>query len=322
MSAMPAALRHAIQQLATTQTGLKDSAGRISAHYRERGTSSQVIGGEGDAIAYALSRMPATYAAAAEVFTELRALAPGFQPTALLDVGAGPGTAAWAAAEAFPGISATLLDHNPAFLALARVLGGETPVGSVEVERGELTGLKLSASYDLITCAYAMTELDDPSMALAAEKLWAATSGALVIIEPGRPRDYERLMSLRARLLALGGEILAPCPHGRACPLLPPDWCHFSVRLERSRDHIRLKGATLGYEDEKFSYLVVTRPGLGRPATGRVLRQPEENKFSVTLTVCDADGASRKVIASRDRQAFKLARKLRWGDRFSPDGAD
>ena len=100
--------------------------------------------------------------------------------------------------------------------------------------------------------------------------------------------------------------------------MLPPDWCHFSVRLERSRDHIRLKGATLGYEDEKFSYLVVTRPGLGRPATGRVLRQPEENKFSVTLTVCDANGASRKVIASRDRPAFKLARKLRWGDRFLP----
>jgi ribosomal protein RSM22 (predicted rRNA methylase) len=240
----------------------------------------------------------------------------------LLDVGAGPGTAAWAVADAFPGISATLIDHNPAFLALARSLGAETTAGPVQVERGELTSLRLASSYDLITCAYALTELDDTAMANTAEELWAATDGALAIIEPGRPRDYQRLVSLRARLVALGAEVLAPCPHQRACPLQSPDWCHFSVRLERSRDHMRLKGATLGYEDEKFSYLVLTRPGLGRPAMGRVLRPPEENKFSVTLSVCEADGVNRQVIASRDKAAFKLARKSRWGDRFSPDGAD
>ena len=322
MSGLPAALRLAIQSLAAERVGLKQSAGRMSAHYRERGASKQVIGGETDAIAYALSRMPATYAAATAVIAELIALAPAFTPRRLLDVGAGPGTAAWAVAEAFPGIAATLVDHNPAFLALARSLGAETDAGQVLVESGELTNLQLATSFDLVTCAYALTELDDAAMASAAERLWAATDGALAIIEPGRPRDYERLMAVRARLVALGAEVLAPCPHDRACPLQPPDWCHFSVRLERSRDHMRLKGATLGYEDEKFSYLLLTRPGLGRPAAGRVLRPPEENKFSIALTVCDAEGANRQVIASRDKPAFKLARKLRWGDRFSPDGAD
>lgn len=322
MSGLPAGLRLAIQSLAASRSGLKDSAGRISAHYRERGTSSEVIGGENDAIAYALSRMPATYAAAASVIAELAALAPGFEPQRLLDVGAGPGTAAWAVAESFPGIAATLLDHNPAFLDLARVLGAETAAGAIRVERGELTGLRLDASYDLVTCAYALTELDDAAMARAAEALWAATDGALVLIEPGRPRDYERLMAVRSQLVALGAELLAPCPHARACPLQPPDWCHFAVRLERSRDHMRLKGATLGYEDEKFSYLVLTRPGLGRPAAGRVLRPPEENKFSVALSVCAVDGVNRQVVASRDKPAFKLARKLRWGDRFSPHGVD
>ena len=100
MSGLPAALRLAIQLLATEREGLKQSAGRISAHYRGRGTSREVIGGENDAIAYALSRMPATYAAAAAVIDELKALAPGFAPGAVLDVGAGPGTAAWAVAEA------------------------------------------------------------------------------------------------------------------------------------------------------------------------------------------------------------------------------
>ena len=322
MSGLPAALRLAIQSLATERQGLKQSAGRISAHYRERGASREVISGDNDAIAYALSRMPATYAAAAAVIDELKALAPAFAPGAVLDVGAGPGTAAWAVAEAFPGIAATLIDHNPAFLALAKSLGAETAVGDLLVERGELTNLRLSSSYHLITCGYALTELDDAAMVSTAERLWAATDGALAIIEPGRPRDYERLMSLRARLVSLGAQVLAPCPHDDACPLQQPDWCHFAVRLERSRDHMRLKGATLGYEDEKFSYLLLTRPSLGQPASGRVLRQPEENKFSITLSVCDREGVNRQVIASRDKPAFKLARKLRWGDRFSPDGAE
>jgi ribosomal protein RSM22 (predicted rRNA methylase) len=322
VSGLPTELRLAIQALATERAGLKQSAGRMSAHYRERGASREVIGGENDAIAYALSRMPATYAAAASVVAELRALAPAFEPETVLDVGAGPGTAAWAVAEAFPGIAATLIDHNPAFLELARSLGGETAAGAVRVERGELTDLKLGASFPLVTCAYALTELDDRAAATAAAKLWAATDGALVIIEPGRPRDYQRLMTLRARMVSLGATVLAPCTHDHECPLQPPDWCHFAVRLERSRDHMRLKGATLGYEDEKFSYLVLVRPGIGGPAQGRVLRPPEENKFSVTLSVCGPQGLEQPVVASRDKPAFKLARKLRWGDRFSPDGAD
>jgi len=322
MSGLPAALRLAIQSLAAEREGLKHSAGRMSAHYRERGASREVIGGDTDAIAYALSRMPATYAAAAAVIDELLALAPDFQPNTLLDVGAGPGTAAWAVAAAFPGVAATLIDHNPAFLALARSLGAETTAGPVKVERGELTNLRLAESYGLVTCAYALTELDDAALLSAAERLWAATDGALAIIEPGRPRDYERLMAVRARLVASGAEVLAPCPHEHACPLQAPDWCHFSVRLERSRDHMRLKGATLGYEDEKYSYLVLARPGLGQRTPGRVLRQPEENKFSITLSLCGAEGLNRQVVASRDKPAFKLARKLRWGDRFSPVGAD
>ena len=108
--------------------------------------------------------------------------------------------------------------------------------------------------------------------------------------------------------------MLAPCPHERACPLVEPDWCHFSVRLNRSRDHMRMKGGTLGYEDEKFSYLIVGRAGTGARAEGRVLRRPEENKFSVTLAVCAEEGLEQRVIPSRDKPAFKRAKKLDWGD--------
>jgi ribosomal protein RSM22 (predicted rRNA methylase) len=75
-----------------------------------------------------------------------------------------------------------------------------------------------------------------------------------------------------------------------------------------------MKGGTLGYEDEKFSYLVVARRDLGTRTPARVIRPPEENKFSVSLAVCAPDGAELRVIPSRDKPAFKAAKKLTWGD--------
>ena len=36
------------------------------------------------------------------------------------------------------------------------------------------------------------------------------------------------------------------------------NWCHFAVRLARTSLHRDVKGARLGYEDEKYSFLVVS----------------------------------------------------------------
>lgn len=311
---LPSDLSAAVRRLAEGRKGLSDSSARISAHYRRRGASRQVIGGADDAIAYALSRMPATYAAVSAVLGEARARAPEFTPRTLLDAGAGPGTAGWAAAELFGGIAPTLMDHNAAFLDLARTLAEGSPLAGAELLEGDLGRFELATRYDLVTCAYALTELPDAEMLAAAERLWRHSAGVLAVIEPGRPRDYQRLLAVRRRLLELGGRVLAPCPHERECPLVEADWCHFSVRLSRSRDHMRLKGGTLGYEDEKYSYLVMARPGIGEPAPGRVLRRPEENKFSVTLAVCGADGLETRIVQSRDKPAFKAVKKLDWGD--------
>ena len=50
--------------------------------------------------AYAAARMPGCYAAVARVLDELRLRLPDFAPASMLDFGAGPGTAIWAAREA------------------------------------------------------------------------------------------------------------------------------------------------------------------------------------------------------------------------------
>ena len=317
MREVPAGLAAIIRSLAEGHTGLADRSGRISEHYRQAGTSRAVVGEASDAIAYALSRMPATFAAVSRVLEELQDRAPGFVPATLLDAGAGPGTAAWAATERFDGLSKTLFDHNREFLALAGSIAADLS-DEVELLQRELASFDLNRSFELVTCAYALTEMGDTAVVAAAERLWRHTSGILVIVEPGRPRDYQRLMAVRAHFVDLGGTILAPCPHNAACPLVAPDWCHFSVRLNRSREHMRMKGGTLGYEDEKFSYLVVARPGIGSRASARVIRPPDENKFSVSLPLCTPHGTELRVVPSRDKVAFKAAKKLSWGDSVAP----
>ena len=237
MSEMPAGLAAMIRELAEGHTGLADRSGRISEHYRRAGASRAVVGEQSDAIAYALSRMPATFAAVSRVLEEVKERAPEFSPATLLDAGAGPGTAAWASGEHFEGLSKTLFDHNSQFLDLARTIAAGLS-DEAEVLQHDLARFELNRRFDLVTCAYALTELGDGAEIETAQRLWAHTSGVLVIVEPGRPRAYQRLMGVRARLAELGGTILAPCPHDQPCPLAAPDWCHFSVRLSRSREHL------------------------------------------------------------------------------------
>src|SRR5882762_8771665 len=91
----------------------------ISQTYREGGGSG-AIRSETDALAYALARMPATYAAVVASLNALCDIRPDFAPASLLDVGAGPGTATWAAAETFASLqNFTLLDANDALRTLA-----------------------------------------------------------------------------------------------------------------------------------------------------------------------------------------------------------
>ena len=93
---LKAALDARLQGLSRNEAAPR--AALISKTYRDGGGSG-AIKSEPDALAYALARMPATYAAITASLNALSEIRPDFAPQNLLDVGAGPGTAAWAAAE-------------------------------------------------------------------------------------------------------------------------------------------------------------------------------------------------------------------------------
>src|SRR5262249_57688654 len=113
--------------------------------------------------------------------------------------------------------------------------------------------------------------------------------------------------------MGAGANVAAPCPHARECPLRPPDWCHFAQRLPRSRDHLHVKGAEAPFEDEKFSYVVLSR-GKSQSIDARVLAPPKITKSAVTAKLCTAAGVVADIAARRDADAYRRRKSWRWGD--------
>ena len=310
---LKAALDARLQGLSRHEAAAR--AALISKTYRDGGGSG-AIKSEPDALAYALARMPATYAAITASLNALSEIRPDFAPQNLLDVGAGPGTAAWAAAEAFASLKTlTLIDANEALRALALDLArGSTRLSDLTYKKGEArAALGEAGPADLVIASYMIGELADSERRPLVEAMWARTRDTLVIVEPGTPAGYARIIALREQLVAHGAHVAAPCPHEKNCPLVSPDWCHFSQRLPRSQAHKQIKGAELAFEDEKFSYVVLSRvPVAQRPA--RVLAQPVVTKVEVTAKLCTSDGLAIAKVPRPDKTAYARARRWRWGD--------
>lgn len=314
---LPAELKTALEARlhGLSRTDAAARAARISQTYRGGGNSA-AIKSEADALAYALARMPATYAAVTASLNALGEIRPDFAPENLLDVGAGPGTATWAATEAWPSLQRfTLLDANGALRELALDLGrGSTRLRAIDYHHHEATSALAGAeSADLVIASYLIGEMDEAARASLAALMWAKTRDTLLVVEPGTPAGHARIIALRAQLIGLGAHVAAPCPHDNSCPLQAPDWCHFTQRLQRSQAHKQIKGAELPFEDEKFSYVALTRaPVTSRPA--RVLAQPVVSKVEVTAKLCTSEGLEMARVPRRAKADYARARRWRWGD--------
>jgi len=317
---LPAELRVALEAKlqGLSRNATAERAALISRTYRDGGNSG-AIRSEADALAYALARMPATYAAVTASLNALRELRPDFAPASLLDVGAGPGTATWAAATAFASLQGfTLLDANGALRALALDLGRDgARLNRMSYHRAAArAGLAEAEPADLVVASYMIGEIGDAERTALAEQLWAKARDTLLIVEPGTPAGCARVLALRQQLIASGAHVAAPCPHDGICPLAAPDWCHFTQRLPRLRAHMQIKGAELPFEDEKFSYVALTRNPVERHFA-RVLAQPVVSKVEVAAKLCTPDGLALTRVPSRAKANYGRARRWRCSPRRS-----
>jgi ribosomal protein RSM22 (predicted rRNA methylase) len=339
---IPKDLREAIDQAVAGIPG-RDLAAvveRLIERYRAGGVAVEpILAGATDAAAYAAYRMPATFAAVRAALGQLAGR--GLAPQSQLDLGGGTGSALWAAADRFRTlVTATVLDRVPATLDLGRRIaaGADAKVVRGAAWRQDTVDSELPRA-DLVTLSYVLSELSEEDLTAVVRRAASTAAELVVIVEPGTPAGYRRILLARTELLEAGLTVLAPCPHQHACPLAAGrDWCHFAARVSRSALHRRLKAAELSYEDEKFSFVAAARGGAAgggvarggaagggvaregaAAAAGRVIRRPVQRKGLVSLEVCASDpGVATQLVPRSQTDRYRAARDLTWGDAWPP----
>ncbi|CAN7532562.1 small ribosomal subunit Rsm22 family protein [Aminobacter sp. LjRoot7] len=315
---LPGALRAAVDRaLEGVPLGdLQRAADTLSSRYRAETRDGRLhLSDEMFANAYLATRLPATFAAVRASLESAAELMPDFEPKSLLDVGAGPGTALWAASDCWPSIgSATMLEASQAIRKVGLALSAHSGVAHVDWRAADAAKSFEADKADLVTLAYVLDELSPAEGLALVERLWAATNGLLVVVEPGTPAGWRRMMAVRSRLIDLGAHLAAPCPHSQACPIVEPDWCHFSRRVARSRLHRLTKRGEVPWEDEKYIFLAASRIP-AETFRARVLAPARGGSGKIQLKLCLEGGSvEEKLLTKRDGELFKTARRVDWGD--------
>jgi ribosomal protein RSM22 (predicted rRNA methylase) len=288
----------------------------LKAHYaalshRYRTQQDKALANNEENLAYLACRMPATFAVCCEVFKRLKEIAPTFTPQSMLDVGSGPATCVLALLEhyAVPEIL-TMVEPDHAFVGYAKQFLEENLKKCAWQSK-----LPDSGTFDLVTSSYMLSELDIDTQDEMLETMVSRAASTIALVDTGTPHGYTRLIRARDYLIQQNFTILAPCPHNKPCPIVGPDWCHFSVRLARSRLHRQLKNAELGYEDEKFCYIIASRDLQREREYERILAHPLKRTGHMHIKLCMPDGSlCNTIVSKKTKERYQLAKKSDWGD--------
>jgi ribosomal protein RSM22 (predicted rRNA methylase) len=238
-----------------------------------------------------------------------------FAPRSMLDVGSGPGTAIAAAQQIFSTIETfRAIEANAEMSRVAQSLLQT----HIECQNTDVSSAQFGHA-DLVMLSYILGELRETQRREVIERAWQAAQQLLIVVEPGTPEGYDRILRVRETLLAMGANVAAPCPHAEKCPMTgTKDWCHFAARVERTSLHRQLKGGSLGHEDEKFSYVAFAREPVELPKS-RIVRHPMQSSGHVRLQLCFNGKGLRDEVVPRSRKGeYRLSRRARWGDAWPP----
>ena len=206
-----------------SRTALAERAAAISLRYRTGQGSAAAIRDATDALAYAVARMPATYAAVAAALGRLAERWPDFTPSTLVDLGAGPGTATYAAFQTWPSLSAIQqIEGNAQFRSFSETLAADAGIGGIAFTPADVTAAAIPEA-DLAISAYVLVEIPEPAIERLVLRALESCR-ALVLVEPGNlglgrghqglrrhgiAQQFARALQVGARARHLGGELQA-----------------------------------------------------------------------------------------------------------------
>lgn len=311
---IPKKLKEEIENitLGIKHTQIIENSQTISKKYRENlGKGEKLVTKSSEAIAYAISRMPATYCA---VYSVLEQSLKNYKKDikTVLDVGAGTGTATWVIDDIIDAEKITCLEREEQMQKVGKQLM-KNHISNVEWDSFDLVKNNIKEKADLVIASYVINELAEEDREKAISKLWDSTEGLLVIIEPGTPEGFKHILDARNMLLEKGANIVAPCTHQGKCYIDKGDWCSFYVRVARSGIQRQAKKGELGYEDEKFSYIALSRTPI-KQNDAIILRHPQIATGHVKIKVCTKNGIEERIYTKKDKDIYKKVKKLNAGD--------
>lgn len=294
---------------------LDDNARTISINYRtNKGNGKRLLRHENEAIAYAISRMPATYGA---IYDALKHSLEIYSPIIknVADIGAGTGAATIAVNELLNVDEIECFEREEVMIKIGeKILKNYNKLlGKANWNKLDICNDEIKEQFDLVVMSYMLNEISDKQKDKILEKLWNISNKMILIVEPGTMQGYKNIINAKKKLINIGANIVAPCMNNE-CKLPKEDWCNFSCRIQRTKIHRELKKGEVPYEDEKYIYIVATKEEINRINKKRILRHPMIYSGFVTLKVCDVHEINEITISKKDKERFKTARKSKVGD--------
>lgn len=270
---------------------------KLSKNYRDQNYQELNFS---QAIAYAQARMPATYNVIRYVLEKFENKGESFSE--VLDVGAGVGTLKIALQDCE--IDYEAVEKSDSMRKIFRELNSD----KVKIYEEDFQKFFCKKKYQAVFASYFVNEMKDKNKAL--KKIFSLAEQYVFIIEPGTPNGFKNIIAAKNLANQLGWYPLLPCA-SIECNLKAGDWCHFSIRVPRTKLHTNLKNATLPYEDEKFCYVIFSKKESEFQNNNIIIKRPIKKSGHTVFDVCSKQGIKRIV------RTDKLSKKLRWGDQIT-----
>ena len=294
---------------------LKEYSQNLSNKYMsEKRTGKTLLSLEEEAIAYSVIRMPATFGAITNALTNTLENN-DIELNSLLDIGAGTGAASLAASELLDFKEVICIEREKAMRNLGQKLTSNTSTVLKNAKWIDADILKedFNEKADLVIVSYMINELRKEDRIKVLNKLIDCTNKILLIVEPGTPEGFANIKQIREEVINKGLKIIAPCTSQNKCMINDGDWCGFSVRVQRTKTHKILKNGDVPYEDEKFSYIAISKIG-GKNANTRILRHPIVQGKMIRLKLCTNSGIEEVIVTKKHAELYKDIKKKKVGD--------
>lgn len=166
---------------------------------------------------------------------------------------------------------------------------------------------------DLVIVSYIINELLEDVKDKVINDLFNSFNKVLIFVEPGTPEGFNNIRKIQHLALKNNLYVIAPCTGQAECKLPNDDWCHSVIRVERNKIHKFLKSAEVPYEDEKFSYIAISKQKLEVEGS-RILRHPNISSGFIKTKLCTNGIIEEKTFTKKEKETFKKVKKSKCGD--------